>query len=115
MGRPRLFVWWASHAETRVDGSYNKLAWLTGAWLDQSIEKPVSPFAMKSSDLVPSHLIEPVVSVFDDKSKLQPWLGDGVADFRRQSGPLSVMLYQQICRELVCAVERSSDRNHDGV
>lgn len=96
-----------------LNDSANKLVWLSGAWLDQSIEKPVSPFAMKSSDLVPSHFFEPAVSVINgNTSALEPCLGRGVSDFRRVSGPLSVRLLKNNTAKDVdwCVLLKADDK-----
>lgn len=71
----------------------NKLVWLSGAWLEQSIEKPVSPFALQPSDLVSGHFFEPSISLVRDTG--EPYLGHGLAETKRQPGPLTVTILKR--------------------
>jgi hypothetical protein len=62
----------------------NKLIWLSGSWLDSTSESPVSPFKLRSAELVRGHFCEPAIAVHT--RSMRPYLGTGHMRVNRVKG-----------------------------
>jgi hypothetical protein len=70
----------------------NKLIWLSGPWLASTSELQVSPFQLRSAELVRGHFFEPAIAMHINNGK--PYVGTGLVRVKRVKGFLRIVLHR---------------------